>query len=206
MPKHFLRAPGFEPGSDTWEASMLNHYTTRAKVASGLLLRLLLCKFEFGKLFQKCMFSSILCSKTIVYGSCLLLNAHCPQPRPRLHVGNRAMDTTPAAPNTCQAANASVPFLEPVNNAEGAVVVAPTSLQVWYGVPATAAGALDATMRDALPHLFAQDKLLLHKLVTMMSPTQLMSRGVPVCRAVQVPGSFVVTFPDAYHAGKLHTT
>lgn len=76
-------------------------------------------------------------------------------------------------------------------------------------MPATAAGALDATMRDALPHLFAKDKLLLHKLVTMMSPTQLMARGVPVCRAVQVPGSFVVTFPDAYHAGEWqphHTT
>lgn len=74
--------------------------------------------------------------------------------------------------------------------------------QIWYGVPAKAAGALDATMRDALPHLFEKDKLLLHKLVTMLSPTQLMARGVPVCRAVQIPGSFVVTFPDAYHAGE----
>lgn len=84
------------------------------------------------------------------------------------------------------------------------ILIAPffLSFQVWYGVPATAAAALDAAMRDALPHLFARDKLLLHKLVTMMSPTELMARGVPVCRAVQVPGSFIVTFPDAYHAGK----
>jgi histone demethylase JARID1 len=74
-------------------------------------------------------------------------------------------------------------------------------VQVWYGVPAEAAAALDAAMRDALPHLFARDKLLLHKLITMLSPSQLVARGVPVCRAVQIPGSFVVTFPDAYHAG-----
>lgn len=56
-------------------------------------------------------------------------------------------------------------------------------------------------MRDALPHLFDKDHLLLHKLITMLSPAQLAARGVPVCRAVQVPGSFIVTFPDAYHAG-----
>jgi histone demethylase JARID1 len=56
-------------------------------------------------------------------------------------------------------------------------------------------------MRDALPHLFARDRLLLHKLITMLSPSQLVARGVPVCRAVQIPGSFIVTFPDAYHAG-----
>lgn len=74
-------------------------------------------------------------------------------------------------------------------------------LQVWYGVPAAAAAALDAAMRDALPHLFDKDHLLLHKLITMLSPAQLAARGVPVCRAVQVPGSFIVTFPDAYHAG-----
>jgi histone demethylase JARID1 len=74
-------------------------------------------------------------------------------------------------------------------------------LQVWYGVPAAAAAALDAAMRDALPHLFDRDRLLLHKLITMLSPSQLVARGVPVCRAVQIPGSFVVTFPDAYHAG-----
>jgi histone demethylase JARID1 len=75
-------------------------------------------------------------------------------------------------------------------------------LQVWYGVPAVAAAALDAAMRDALPHLFDKDKLLLHKLITMLSPNQLKARGVPVCRAVQVPGSFIVTFPDAYHSGE----
>lgn len=58
--------------------------------------------------------------------------------------------------------------------------------QIWYGVPAAAAAALDAAMRDALPHLFDKDHLLLHKLITMLSPAQLAARGVPVCRAVQV--------------------
>jgi hypothetical protein len=68
-------------------------------------------------------------------------------------------------------------------------------------VPGTAAAKLDAVMADALPHLFSRDPQLLHKLVTMLSPSQLAARGVPVCRAVHRAGSFIVTFPDAYHAG-----
>lgn len=52
--------------------------------------------------------------------------------------------------------------------------------KVWYGVPAYAAEAFEAAMRDALPHLFEEDPLLLHRLVTMLSPNQLMARGVPV--------------------------
>eukprot|EP00878_Enallax_costatus_P010137 GHUV01010582.1.p1 GENE.GHUV01010582.1~~GHUV01010582.1.p1 ORF type:complete len:396 (+),score=145.24 GHUV01010582.1:43-1188(+) len=41
-----LRAPGFEPGSDTWEASMLNHYTTRAGFAAAVGFLLISRKFE----------------------------------------------------------------------------------------------------------------------------------------------------------------
>lgn len=34
-----------------------------------------------------------------------------------------------------------------------------------------------------------------------MSPTVLRAAGVPIYRAVQRPGEFVITFPKAYHAG-----
>lgn len=37
--------------------------------------------------------------------------------------------------------------------------------------------------------------------VTQLSPTVLKSEGVPVYRAVQNPGEFVLTLPRAYHAG-----
>ena len=74
-------------------------------------------------------------------------------------------------------------------------------VQVWYGVPAHASEALEEAMKDALPHLFEAAPSLMYQLVTMLSPTQLKARGVPVCRLVHQEGSFVITFPNAYHAG-----
>lgn len=56
-------------------------------------------------------------------------------------------------------------------------------------------------MQDALPHLFEATPNLLHQLVTTVSPTELKKRGVPVFRLVHQPGTFVITMPDAYHAG-----
>ena len=53
---------------------------------------------------------------------------------------------------------------------------------MWYGVPSSACEAFDEAMRDALPDLFAEDPLLLHRLVTMLSPNELKARGVPVFR------------------------
>lgn len=73
--------------------------------------------------------------------------------------------------------------------------------QVWYGVPAHASDTLDEAMRDALPQLFEVAPDLLYQLVTMLSPTQLKERGVPVHRLIHHEGSFVITFPNAYHAG-----
>lgn len=68
-------------------------------------------------------------------------------------------------------------------------------------MPAHASDALDAAMRDALPHLFEAAPDLLYQLVTMLSPSQLQQRNVPVHRLVHHEGSFVITFPNAYHSG-----
>ncbi|GIL43086.1 hypothetical protein Vafri_875 [Volvox africanus] len=73
--------------------------------------------------------------------------------------------------------------------------------KVWYGVPGYASEQFTAAMCDAVPHLFHEDPQLLHRVVTHMSPTELRRRGVPVSRLVQEAGSFVITFPNAYHAG-----
>ncbi|XP_063944173.1 lysine-specific demethylase JMJ18 [Daucus carota subsp. sativus] len=73
--------------------------------------------------------------------------------------------------------------------------------KVWYGVPGTHASDLEAAMRKHLPDLFDEQPGLLHELVTQMSPSILMSEGVPVHRVVQHSGEFVLTFPRAYHSG-----
>ncbi|CAN4081939.1 unnamed protein product [Withania somnifera] len=73
--------------------------------------------------------------------------------------------------------------------------------KIWYGVPGSHASALEDAMRKHLPDLFEEQPDLLHQLVTQLSPSVLKSEGVPVYRAVQKPGEFVLTFPRAYHAG-----
>lgn len=39
---------------------------------------------------------------------------------------------------------------------------------------------------------------------TLFPPNILLERNVPVYKAVQKPGEFVITFPRAYHAGFSH--
>ena len=73
--------------------------------------------------------------------------------------------------------------------------------KVWYGVPSAAAANFEDVFRKTLPDQFeAQPDLLFH-LVTMLSPRVLKEHGVPVYRAVQEPGSFIITFPNGYHGG-----
>ncbi|XP_009141408.2 lysine-specific demethylase JMJ15 [Brassica rapa] len=73
--------------------------------------------------------------------------------------------------------------------------------KVWYGVPGTHATSLEKAMRKHLPELFEETPDLLHGLVTQFSPSILKDEGVPVYRAVQRAGEYVLTFPRAYHAG-----
>lgn len=73
--------------------------------------------------------------------------------------------------------------------------------KVWYGVPGSYALALEDAMRKQLPDLFEKQPDLLNELVTQLSPSVLKSEGVPVYRAVQHSGEFVLTFPRAYHSG-----
>ncbi|XP_072989333.1 lysine-specific demethylase JMJ18-like isoform X2 [Typha latifolia] len=73
--------------------------------------------------------------------------------------------------------------------------------KVWYGVPGSEAINFESAMRKHLPDLFEEQPDLLHELVTQLSPSVLKSEGVPVYRAIQRSGEFVLTFPRAYHAG-----
>ncbi|XP_043688229.1 lysine-specific demethylase JMJ18-like isoform X2 [Telopea speciosissima] len=73
--------------------------------------------------------------------------------------------------------------------------------KLWYGIPGSSAVELENAMRKHLPDLFEEQPDLLHELVTQLSPSVLKSEGVPVYRAVQHSGEFVLTFPRAYHSG-----
>ena len=73
--------------------------------------------------------------------------------------------------------------------------------KLWYGVPAADAGKLEECFAKHMPDEFGKRPLLLHDLVTMLSPERLQAYGVNVCRTVQEERNFVVTFPQAYHSG-----
>lgn len=85
--------------------------------------------------------------------------------------------------------------------------------KTWYGVPSSDAHAFEKVVVDKVyGPAFGKDQPNVHNFglktllgkTTMFSPKLLHQHGVPVCRAVQNPGDFIVTFPQAYHAGFSH--
>ncbi|OWM64167.1 hypothetical protein CDL15_Pgr018738 [Punica granatum] len=85
------------------------------------------------------------------------------------------------------------------------------AFKTWYGVPGHAALDFEKVARE---HVYTTDILssegedgafdvLLGK-TTLFPPNILLEHNVPVYKAVQKPGEFVVTFPRAYHAGFSH--
>ncbi|KAA8525845.1 hypothetical protein F0562_007700 [Nyssa sinensis] len=83
--------------------------------------------------------------------------------------------------------------------------------KTWYGIPGHAALDFEKAVRE---HVYTHDILssdgedgafdvLLGK-TTLFPPNILVHHGVPVYKAVQKPGEFIITFPRAYHAGFSH--
>ncbi|KAL7610448.1 hypothetical protein Lser_V15G10270 [Lactuca serriola] len=83
--------------------------------------------------------------------------------------------------------------------------------KTWYGVPGHAAVDFEKIVREKV---YTHDILssegedgafdvLLEK-TTLFPPNILSQHGVPVYKAVQKPGEYVITFPRAYHAGFSH--
>eukprot|EP01018_Ginkgo_biloba_P005427 Gb_21111 [translate_table: standard] len=83
--------------------------------------------------------------------------------------------------------------------------------KTWYGVPGHSAPDFERVVRE---HVYDREILtnegedaaydLLIGKTTMFPPKILTEHGVPVYKAVQKPGEFVITFPRAYHAGFSH--
>ncbi|KKA26546.1 hypothetical protein TD95_003683 [Thielaviopsis punctulata] len=76
--------------------------------------------------------------------------------------------------------------------------------KTWYGIPASDAEKFELAMREAVPELFETQPDLLFQLVTLLTPEQLKKAGVKVYALDQRAGQFVITFPQAYHAGFNH--
>lgn len=85
------------------------------------------------------------------------------------------------------------------------------AFKTWYGIPGDAAPGFE---RVASQYVYDKDILtgdgedaafdvLLGK-TTMFPPNVLLDHNVPVYKAVQKPGEFVITFPRSYHAGFSH--
>lgn len=77
-------------------------------------------------------------------------------------------------------------------------------IKTWYGVPGEDAKRFENAMQEALPELFEHQPELLFQLVTLLCPDKLKKAGVRVYALDQHAGEFVVTFPQAYHAGFNH--
>ncbi|CAH8382808.1 unnamed protein product [Eruca vesicaria subsp. sativa] len=83
--------------------------------------------------------------------------------------------------------------------------------KTWYGVPGSAALKFEKVVSecvysDEILSTNGEDgafDVLLGK-TTIFPPKILLDHDVPVYKAVQKPGEFVVTFPRAYHAGFSH--
>ncbi|KAL3828056.1 hypothetical protein ACJIZ3_016858 [Penstemon smallii] len=71
--------------------------------------------------------------------------------------------------------------------------------KVWYGVPGRYCFKFMEVLKKLFPQLSKHHELL-HELVTQLSPSMLMSEGIPVYRCVQNPLEFVLIFPGAYHS------
>ncbi|KAK3377568.1 PLU-1-like protein-domain-containing protein [Podospora didyma] len=76
--------------------------------------------------------------------------------------------------------------------------------KTWYGIPGEDAEKFENAMREAVPELFETQPDLLFQLVTLLTPEQLKKAGVRVYALDQRAGQFVITFPQAYHAGFNH--
>ncbi|KAL5724878.1 hypothetical protein ACHQM5_008087 [Ranunculus cassubicifolius] len=83
--------------------------------------------------------------------------------------------------------------------------------KTWYGIPGHAALDFERVVREQVytTDILSTDgedgafDILLGK-TTIFPPNVLLKHGVPVYKAVQKPGEFVITFPRAYHAGFSH--
>lgn len=75
------------------------------------------------------------------------------------------------------------------------------TLQQWYGVPGEHAKSFEKVSKNFLLESFRESPDLLHHMTTQISPSLLISNGIPVYKISHSPKTFIVTFPKAFHCG-----
>ena len=71
----------------------------------------------------------------------------------------------------------------------------------WYAIPEYDADKFEKLMKESAPDLFQRQPDLLHQLVTLLSPIDIIRNGVKCVYCDQKPNEFVITYPRVYHAG-----
>ena len=71
----------------------------------------------------------------------------------------------------------------------------------WYSVPGSKADLMEKVMKGFLREVFDNNPDLLHHMTNQFHPVLFHRAGVPVFKARQEPGEFIVTFPKSFHAG-----
>jgi histone demethylase JARID1 len=71
----------------------------------------------------------------------------------------------------------------------------------WYGTPGSSAEAFEKVSKEFLLGLFIESPDILHHMTTQISPRLLAANRVPVYKSMQEAGTFIITFPKAFHGG-----
>lgn len=74
-------------------------------------------------------------------------------------------------------------------------------IKKWYCIPESNCHQFEVLMKNLAPDLFIRQPDLLHQLVTLLSPFDILKNNIKCYYANQKPGEFIVTFPKCYHAG-----
>jgi len=73
--------------------------------------------------------------------------------------------------------------------------------KIWYGIPQNEKEKMDDFIKKEIKKRNIDDKNIVHKLVLLINPENLIKNGIHVYKAVQSPGELIFTLPKAYHCG-----
>jgi len=77
--------------------------------------------------------------------------------------------------------------------------------RTWYGIPGLERHDMERIARKfILPKHVCRNEDHLRKQTSMFSPDLLVQHGLSVCRTIQRPGDFIITWPGAFHSGFSH--
>lgn len=73
--------------------------------------------------------------------------------------------------------------------------------KIWYGIPGSSATEFEKVAKEHFPLSFKESPDLLHAMNTQISPGLLQSNNIPIYKIIHEAGTFVLTWPKAYHGG-----